>query len=111
MGHQQFIDRAHAQGLTIYGATLAPFEGANYWTPEGELKREALNEWIRTSDTYDAVIDFDAVLRDPAQPTKLRPEYDSGDHLHPNDAGYAAMADGVDVELFTKVRGLSAAAR
>ena len=108
-GHRQFIDRAHAQGLTIYGATLAPFEGANYWTLEGELKRQALNEWIRTSDAYDAVIDFDAVLRDPAEPTKLRPEFDSGDHLHPNDAGYEAMADSVDVGLFTAGRRLSAA--
>lgn len=109
VGHRQFIDRAHAQGLTIYGATLAPFEGANYWTLEGELKRQALNDWIRTSDAYDAVIDFDAVLRDPAEPTKLRPEYDSGDHLHPNDAGYEAMANSVDVGLFTTGRRLSAA--
>ena len=100
-GHRQFIDRAHAQGLTIYGATLAPFEGANYWTTVGELKRQALNNWIRTSDMYDAVIDFDEVLRDPAEPTKLRSEYDSGDHLHPNDAGYEAMANKIDVELFT----------
>ena len=109
VGHRQVIDRAHAQGLTIYGVTLAPFEGANYWTLEGELKRQALNEWIRTSDAYDAVIDFDAVLRDPAEPTKLRPEYDSGDHLHPNDAGYEAMANSVDVGLFTTGRRLSAA--
>ena len=111
VGHRQFIDRAHAQGLTIYGATLAPFEGANYWTPEGELKRQALNDWIRTSDMYDAVIDFDAALRDPAEPTKMRAEYDSGDHLHPNDAGYEAMADAVDVALFTSGRRLSASAR
>ena len=99
-GHRQFIERAHAQGITIYGATLAPFEGANYWTPEGETKRQALNEWIRTSDAYDAVIDFDAALRDPAKPTKLLPEYDSGDHLHPSDAGYEVMANAVDVRLF-----------
>jgi lysophospholipase L1-like esterase len=111
VGHRQFIDRAHAQGLTIYGATLAPFEGANYWTSVGELKRQALNDWIRTSDMYDAVIDFDEVLRDPAEPTKLRSEYDSGDHLHPNDAGYEAMANKVDVELFTTGWRLSGAAR
>ena len=110
-GHRQFIERAHAQGITIYGATLAPFEGANYWTPEGETKRQALNEWIRTSDAYDGVIDFDAALRDPAQPTKLRPEYDSGDHLHPSDAGYKVMANAVDVGLFTTSRHLSAVAR
>ena len=110
-GHRQFIERAHAQGLTIYGATLAPFEGANYWTSVGETKRQALNEWIRTSDAYDGVIDFDAAVRDPAQPTKLRPEYDSGDHLHPSDAGYEAMANAVDVGLFTTGRQLSAAVR
>ena len=90
---------------------MAPFEGANYWTPEGETKRQALNEWIRTSNAYDAVVDFDAALRDPAQPTKLRPEYDSGDHLHPSDAGYEVMANAVDVGLFTTSRRLSAAAR
>ena len=110
-GHRQLIERAHAQGLTIYGATLAPFEGASYWTAAGEAKRQALNEWIRTANAYDAVIDFDAALRDPAQPTKLRPEYDSGDHLHPSDAGYEVMANAVDVWLFTAGRQLSAAAR
>ena len=108
-GHRQFIERARAQGLTIYGATLAPFEGANYWTPEGEAKRQALNEWIRTSDAYDAVVDFDAAVRDPAHPTMLRPEYDSGDHLHPNDAGYEAMGGAVDLELFMTGRQLSVA--
>jgi len=110
-GHRQFIARAHARGLTIYGATLAPFEGANYWTPEGETKRLALNEWIRTSGAYDAVIDFDAVVRDPAQPTRLRAEYDSGDNLHPNDAGYEVMGDAVDLALFTAAQRPIAAAR
>lgn len=98
-GHMQLIARAHARGLTIYGATLTPFEGANYWTPEGEEKRQALNEWIRTSGAYDGVIDFDEVLRDPSQPTKSLPEFDPGDHLHPNDAGYEAMANAVDLAL------------
>ena len=70
-GHRQLIERAHARGLKIYGATLTPFEGANYWTPEGEAKRQALNQWIRTSQMYDAVIDFDAVVRDPNHPTKF----------------------------------------
>ncbi len=99
-GHQQLIARARARGLKIYGATLAPFEGAAYWTPEGEAKRQALNNWIRTSGAYDAVLDLAVVLQDPARPTRMRAEYDSGDHLHPGPAGYAAMAASIDVELF-----------
>jgi lysophospholipase L1-like esterase len=105
--HRQLIDRAHARGLRIYGATLTPFEGAAYWTAEGEAKRAALNQWIRTSRAYDGVIDFDAVLRDPTAPTKFQPQYDSGDHLHPNDAGYQAMGNAVDLSLF---RGAAAPA-
>jgi lysophospholipase L1-like esterase len=81
---------------------LTPFDGANYWTAEGEAKRQALNQWIRTSGSYDAVIDFDAVTRDPQQPTKFLPQYDSGDHLHPNDAGYRAMGEAVDLALFAR---------
>ncbi len=99
-GHKQLIARAHARGLKIYGATLTPFEGAGYFTPEGEAKRQALNEWIRTSNAYDGVIDFDKVTRDPAAPTKFAPAFDSGDHLHPGDAGYKAMGDAVDLALF-----------
>jgi lysophospholipase L1-like esterase len=99
-GHRQLIERAHARGLKIYGATLTPFEGANYWTPEGEAKRQALNQWIRTGQMYDAVIDFDAVVRDPNHPTKFLPQYDPGDHLHPNAAGYQAMANAIDLGLF-----------
>ncbi len=110
-GHQQFIARARAQGLTVYGATLVPFEGANYWTMVGELKRQALNDWIRTSGAYDAVIDFDAALRDPAEPTKMLAEYDSGDALHPNDAGYEMMANAIDVALFQSMGKATAAAR
>jgi lysophospholipase L1-like esterase len=100
--HQQLIARARARGLKVYGATLTPFDGANYWTAEGEAKRQALNQWIRTSGSYDAVIDFDAVTRDPQQPTKFLPQYDSGDHLHPNDAGYRAMGEAVDLALFAR---------
>ena len=99
-GHRQMIDRAHARGLRIYGATLTPFEGAAYWTPEGEAKRQALNEWIRTSKAYDGVLDFAVVVQDPEKPTRSRPEYDSGDHLHPSPAGYAAMANSLDLKLF-----------
>jgi lysophospholipase L1-like esterase len=97
---QQMIDRAHAHGLIIFGATLTPFEGAAYFTPEGEAKRQAINSWIRTSKAYDGVIDFDAATRDPASPGKFLPLYDSGDHLHPNDAGYEAMGKSIDLHLF-----------
>jgi lysophospholipase L1-like esterase len=99
-GHKQLIERAHARGLKIYGGTLTPYEGAGYFSPEGEAKRQALNDWIRTSGAYDAVIDFDKATRDPAAPTKFLPAYDSGDHLHPNDAGYTAMGNLVDLALF-----------
>ena len=99
-GHKQLIDRAHARGLKIYGATLTPYEGAAYYSPEGEAKRQALNNWIRTSKAYDGVIDFDMVTRDPAAPTRFLPAFDSGDHLHPGDAGYKAMGDAVDLALF-----------
>ncbi len=101
-GHKQLIRRAHAKGLKIFGCTLTPFEGSfpGYFTPAGEVKRQTVNAWIRTSGDYDAVIDFDLAVRDPANPTRILPAYDSGDHLHPNDAGYAAMANAVDLKLF-----------
>lgn len=101
--YRQIIDRAHAQGLKVFGGTLLPFEGAkldNYFTPGGEAKREVVNAWIRASGAYDGVIDFDRALRDPAHPTRLLPLYDSGDHLHPSDQGYEAMAVAVDLSLF-----------
>jgi len=103
-GHKQLIDRAHTKGLKIYGATLTPFYGAAYYTEVGEAKRQAVNEWIRTSKAYDAVIDFDKVTRDPANPKMFLPAYDSCDHLHPGDAGYKAMAESIDLGLF-KVGG------
>lgn len=98
-GHKQIIARAHAAGLDIFGATLTPFEGAPYYSQSGAEKRQAVNEFIRTSNEYDGVIDFDKALRDPEQPKRLRPKYDSGDHLHPSDAGYRAMANTVDLSL------------
>ena len=94
-GYQRLIARAHARGLRIFGATLLPFQGAGYYTAAGEATREAVNTWIRTSGAFDGVIDFDAVMRDPADPLRLNPAYDSGDHLHPDDAGYQAMADAI----------------
>jgi len=98
--HEQIIERAHAQGLKILGGTLLPFEGAAYWTAEGEAKRQTLNDWLRKTNTYDGVIDFDAVVRDPANRTKILPRYDSGDHLHPNDAGYQAMGNAINLKIF-----------
>ena len=98
--HKQMIERARARGLRVYGATLTPFEGAAYFTPEGEAKRQALNQWIRTSGAYDAVIDFDMATRDPAAPGKFLPAHDSGDRLHPGDAGYKAMGEAVNLDLF-----------
>jgi lysophospholipase L1-like esterase len=98
--HQQLIDRAHARGLRIYGATLTPFEGAAYWTPAGEAKRQQLNDWIRTGQRYDGVFDFDAAVRDPEHPTHTQSRYDAGDHLHLNAAGYEAVADAIDLTRF-----------
>ena len=92
-GMQQIIARAHAHGIRVYGATLTPFVGAGYQSPAGEAKREAINAWIRAQGHFDGVIDFDKVTRDPQNPTRYLPAYDSGDHLHPNDAGYQAMGE------------------
>jgi lysophospholipase L1-like esterase len=102
-GHKQLIERAHARGVKIYGATLTPFYGAAYYTDVGEAKRQAVNEWIRTAKAYDAVIDFDKATRDPSDPKKFLAAYDSCDHLHPNDAGYKAMAESIDLALFKSV--------
>lgn len=103
-GHRQVIELAHARGLKIYGATLTPFEGANYYTAEGEAKRQALNKWIRESKMYDGVIDFDAALRDPSHPSRHIPRYDPGDHLHATGEGYGVMAAAIDLGLFKEPR-------
>jgi lysophospholipase L1-like esterase len=86
--------------LKIYGATLTPFGGHDFDSPEKEAARQAVNHWIRTSREYDAVIDFDAALRDPLLPARLHPDYDAGDALHPNAAGYEKMAAAIPLELF-----------
>jgi lysophospholipase L1-like esterase len=98
-GYQQLIAAAHARGLRIFGATLLPFQGAGYYSAAGETTREAVNAWIRTSGAFDGVIDFDQVMHDPADPLRLNPAYDSGDHLHPNDAGYQAMANAINLAM------------
>jgi len=100
-GLRQVVERAHERGIVVYGATLTPFERAR---PENEPKRQAVNQWIRTSGVYDGVIDFDAAVRDPQKPTRMLPQYDSGDSLHPSDAGYLAMANAIDLALFRRKR-------
>jgi lysophospholipase L1-like esterase len=100
----QIIRQVHAAGMKIFGATLLPFAGSNarrggdYGTPAGEAQRQALNLWTRTSYAFDGVIDFDKAVRDPADPTRLLSAFDSGDHLHPNDAGYQTMANTIDLD-------------
>ena len=100
--YEQIIIRAHAHGIRVYGATVLPYEGAFYFTPDGEADRQKVNQWIRTSGQFDAVIDLDVATRDPKQPSHLMEAVDSGDHLHPGDAGYKVMGDTVDLKLFTK---------
>ncbi|PWY38302.1 SGNH/GDSL hydrolase family protein [Pseudomonas sp. RW409] len=105
-GYRQLIDQAHRHNLRIIGTTLLPFEGAlqgsiieHYHSTPKEQLRQALNQWIRTSQAFDAVIDFDQMTRDPQHPIRLLPLMDSGDHLHPGDAGNRAMAEGVDLQV------------
>jgi lysophospholipase L1-like esterase len=111
-GYRQLIARAHEKGMPVFGATLTPFEGTvfpGYYSPEKEAVREAVNDWIRSSDEFDAVIDFERAVRDPAHPTRMLPAYDSGDHLHPNDLGMQAMANAIPLELFRGAAPLQAA--
>lgn len=107
LGMKQIIERAHTHGIKIFGATMTPYEGASYFTPEGETVREAVNHWIRTSGAFDGVIDFDAAVRDPTHPEQFRDDYQSGDHLHPNAAGYKAMAAAIDIGSFRAALGKS----
>ncbi len=100
--HTQLIERAHARGIKMIGATLTPFDGAAYFTSEGEAKRQALNEWIRHGKVYDGVVDFDAAVRDPNAPAKLQPQFNPGDNLHLTDAGYQTMANAIDLALFKR---------
>lgn len=100
--YQEIIERAHAQGIQAYGATILPFGGSFYDSPEHEAARQTVNEWIRTSGVFDAVIDLDAALRDPDNPTRLLPAADTGDHLHPNETGHRMMAEAVELALFTR---------
>ena len=101
-GLAQMATQAHQHGMLVFGATLTPYKGCGYYSPEGEVVRSGLNAWIRGSHVFDGVVDFDKATRDPQHPLRFLPQYDSGDHLHPNDAGYKAMGDAIDLGLFTK---------
>jgi lysophospholipase L1-like esterase len=102
--YQQIIERAHAHGLRVYGATITPYTGSGYYHPGplSEADRQAVNAWIRATGHFDAVIDFDAVVRDPAHPEQLLPAFDCGDHLHPSPAGYKALGESIPLDLFAK---------
>jgi len=104
-GLTQMIESAHEKGIKVIGATLTPFEGdanirSGYWTPEKAKTREAVNAWIRSGKSFDGFVDFDKVVRDPANPNKILPAFDSGDQLHPSDTGYKAMGEAVPLSLF-----------
>jgi lysophospholipase L1-like esterase len=99
-GYRQIIERSHTHGIRVIGATLTPEEGVPTMSDRGEQIRQTVNQWIRTSGLFDAVVDFDAVIRDPSRPVRMRPEFDPGDHIHPNDAGNQAMADAFDLKIF-----------
>ncbi|WP_411133950.1 GDSL-type esterase/lipase family protein [Streptomyces sp. C10] len=96
-GYRELIGQARAAGVRITGATIMPFKGAEYHTPTAEAKRREVNAWIRTSGEFDAVADFATALADPSDPDELLPAYDSGDHKHPSDEGYRAMAAAIDL--------------
>ena len=109
-GLADLVRQARAAGLVVFGATLAPAGdlrrpsplGPNYSSPEANEKRNEINDWIRSPGSFDGVVDFDEILRDPNEPEHLREEYNSGDSLHPNDAGYAAMANSIDLAMFPR---------
>jgi lysophospholipase L1-like esterase len=96
-GYKQIIERAHQHGIRAFGATILPYEGANYFSEDGEATRQAVNQWIRTGGAFDGVFDFDAAVRDPDHPAKFKQDLQSGDYLHPNSAGYTAMAAAIDL--------------
>lgn len=99
--YEQLVERAHAQSVRVYGVPLLPFGRSEYASFEHELARQRVNDWLRTSGRFDAIIDFDEAVRDAKYPAKLAAAYDSGDHLHPNAAGHRTMAESVDLALFS----------
>lgn len=101
-GYRQLIVRAHARGVRVIAATIAPYMGASYWSEEGEAARKTINDWMRASGEFDAVLDFDRAFADPAEPRQMRDGYHTGDHLHGSDAGYKAVAETIDLSLFRR---------
>jgi lysophospholipase L1-like esterase len=101
-GYRQIIARAHAHGIKVIGATIMPEEGVPTASERGEQIRQTVNRWIRANGNFDAVVDFDMTVRDPQRPARLKPQFDPGDHIHPNDAGNQAMADAFDLRVFKK---------
>ena len=100
-GYQKMIAAAHSHGVKIFGATMTPFGSAWFWSIEEQAKWQAVNDWIRTSGAFDGVFDFARAVGDPGNPNYLNPHDDSGDGLHPNDAGYAAMASAINLVRLT----------
>ena len=100
--YEQIALRAHVHGIRVIGATILPYEGSDYYHPgpANEADRQAINQWIRSTKDFDAVVDFDALTRDPAHPGRLLPAFDSGDHLHPSPAGYKAMGEAIPLSMF-----------
>jgi len=101
-GYRQLIERAHMHGIKVAGATIMPVGGVSTYRESGEAVRQAVNQWIRSSGAFDAVIDFDALMRDPEDSKRLRPEFDPGDHVHPDDKGNERMAQAIDLAIFVK---------
>ena len=98
---KQIIERARTHGIKVVGCTLTPYEGAAYYSEKGEEVRQEVNRWMRTGGAFDAVVDFDQVTQDSANPKTLKPAFNNTDHLHPNDTGYKAMADAIDLKIFS----------
>ncbi|MGW3925442.1 GDSL-type esterase/lipase family protein, partial [Streptomyces sp. NPDC005093] len=101
-GYRNLIQQAHAAHVRIIGGTMLPDKGAGYYSDSAEAVRQAANSWIRTSGAFDGVVDFETALADPADPAALDPAFDSGDHLHPNEAGMQALANAVDLSLLNQ---------
>jgi hypothetical protein len=99
-GYCQIIAGAHARGITVFGASVAPFVRAMYWSVEGGSQRAAVNDWIRHGGEFNAVLDFDAAFRDPAKPTRMAAGKTMGDYLHGNNAGHNAVGNSIDLKLF-----------